>query len=380
MLGMRTRVTTLHSRVRASAVPRKPWRQMLGCQMRCSSHKAIVAESFGPPDVLQLKEVPMHGSPMAGQVLVKIYSSGLNPSDTYVRLGPHGPWAATPHLLPALPYTPGKDGAGVVMSVGKGVSTLKPGDRVYTTGSLTGTASEFAICAAETVHPLPYRVSFDEGACVGVPCATAFRALFLRCDAKPGDAVLIHGASGAVGLAATQLALGRGCTVVGTAGTAAGEAAVAALGAIAVNHRAEGYLEAACAALPADKEGAFDVVLEMAAHANLLSDLRVLRTGAQIAVIGSKPLPVDFNPRLLMPKEVSLHGVFSPAASADDKAKTHAALFGAMERGELTPMVGRVFALAEAARAHAEIVEPSAGGKLGNIVLRVRDPPGGAAK
>ena len=291
----------------AQRVKGQLWRRGL------STHQAIVASSFGPPEVLKLETVA-RPAPSSGQVLVKMYAAGVNPSDTYVRLGPHGPWAATPHLLPSPPFTPGKDGAGIVEEIGGGVSGLAVGERVYTTGSVSGTSAEFAVCNADTVWPLPARVSFAQGACVGVPCATAYRALVLRCAAKSGEAVFIHGASGAVGLAATQLAAGMGCTVIGTAGTAAGEAAIAALGATPVNHRTNDYLESAKAALPAHTDGLFDVVLEMAAHANLLADVSVLRHAGRVAIIGSKPLPIEFNPRLLMPKEISVHGVFLPAS------------------------------------------------------------------
>jgi len=340
------------------------------CGVRYLSHRAIVARRFGPPEVLQLESVSPF-TPSAGQVLIKMFAAGVNPSDTYVRLGPQGPWAATPHLLPALPYTPGKDGAGVVASVGVGVTNFVPGERVYTTGSVTGTLAEYALCAVETVHPMPDRISFAQGACIGVPCATAHRALNIKCAAQAGEAIFIHGASGAVGLAATQLAVSKGCIVVGSAGSTAGEAAIRALGATAVNHRSEGYLDAAAAALPATKEGRFDLVLEMAAHANLLADLKLLSRGARVAIIGSKPLPVALNPRLLMPDEVSVHGVFLPASSPQEKTETHRALFNAMEDGQLTPVVGTTFELADAAKAHIEVMEPSQGAKVGNVVLTV---------
>ena len=225
-----------------------------------STHRAIVAKSFGDPSVLELADVPTP-TPGAGQVLVKVFASGINPSDTYVRLGPAGPWGATPHLLPALPYTPHKDGAGIVQAVGEGVLGAKPGDRVYTTGSLSGTCAQFALCNKADVYPLPPRITFAQGACVGVPCATAHRALSIRCRARPGDAVFIHGASGAVGLAAVQLAVAMGCTVVGSAGTDGGAAAVRDAGAAAVvDHHAEGYLAQAGAALPEAKGGKFDIV------------------------------------------------------------------------------------------------------------------------
>ena len=335
------------------------------------SHRAIVAATFGPPEVMKSTIVPALAPPRKGQVLLKMYAAGVNPSDTYIRLGPAGPWAATPHLLPGLPYTPGKDGAGVVEAVGEGVTAFAPGNRVYTSASLSGTFAEYALCSAESVHPLPDRVSFAQGACVGVPCATAYRALFTRCAVAAGDAVFIHGASGAVGLAATQLAVAAGCTVVGSAGTPNGEQMVAKLGATAVNHRAAGYLEAATAALPAGKTG-FDVVLEMAAHANLVTDLGLLQHGGRLAIIGSKPEPIALNPRLLMPRELSVLGVFMPAASAAEKHATHRALYASMERGELTPVVGAIFALDDAPSAHREIVAPTAGGKVGNIVVLVR--------
>jgi NADPH2:quinone reductase len=335
--------------------------------------RAVVAERFGPPDVLKLREsVPLR-APGPGQVLVKLYAAGVNPSDTFIRLGPNGPWAATPHLLPKVPYTPGKDGSGVIEAIGEDVTEFAPGDRCYTTGSITGTFAEYAVCTADTVHQLPSRISFAQGACIGVPCATAHRALFAKCKVSPGDAVFIHGASGAVGLAATALALSQGCFVVGSAGTAAGEEAIVQLGATAVNHRSKDYLEAAAAALPAAKHGLFNAVLEMAAHANLITDLELLGPGGQLAVIGSKPEPVALNPRLLMPKEASVHGVFLPACSAEEKRETHRALYEAMESGGLTPIVGTTFTIADAAKAHLEVSEPSIGGKVGNIVVIVRE-------
>ena len=335
-----------------------------------SSFKAIVASAFGGPEVLKLSSRSMEElSPAANQVLVEIHAAGVNPSDTYVRLGPQGPWAATPHLLPTPPYTGGKDGAGIVVAVGDGTPTAPPlGSRVYTTGSLSGTYAEYALCDVKSVHALPPNISFAQGACVGVPCATAHHAL-ARCRAKPGDNVFVHGASGAVGLAAVQLATDMGCAVVGSAGSAEGEAAVLAAGAIAaVNHRAVDYL-AAVEAAAADK---FDLILEMAAHANLVADLGLLRRGGQLAVIGSKAQPIELNPRLLMPNELSIRGIFLPTQSEAESKETHAALYAAMEKGALAPVVATEIPLAEAPKAHVEVMEPSSGGKAGNVVLMVR--------
>ena len=111
----------------------------------------------------------------------------------------------------------------------------------------------------------------------------------------------------------------------------------------------------------------------MAAHANLVADLGLVRVGGQVAIIGSKPEAVSLNPRLLMPKEISVHGVFLPVNTAEEKRANHAALYESMVSGALTPVVGETFPLADAAQAHVEVVQPSAGGKVGNVVVVVRD-------
>ncbi|CAE7779055.1 CRYZ [Symbiodinium sp. CCMP2592] len=147
--------------------------------------QAIVVERFGGPEVLSLstKELPAIG---AGQVRVKVEASGVNPSDTYLRLGPSGPYAA----------------------VAPDVGNVRVGQRVqYVCGTGTGTCATHMLCDAGGD-----RVSFAHGACVGVPCATAYYALRCRAKVAEGQSVFIHGASGAVGLAAVQIATpGTGC-------------------------------------------------------------------------------------------------------------------------------------------------------------------------
>src|SRR6266496_146350 len=176
------------------------------------SMKAIRVHEFGGPEVLRLEEVPTP-RPGPGEVLVRIHAIGVNPVETYIRAGTYA-------RLPALPYTPGNDGAGVVEEIGSDVNEFKPGDRVYTGGSLAGsTYAEFTLCKTAQVHPLPENVSFAQGAAMGTPYATAYRGLFQRADAKPGETVLVHGASGGVGTAAVQLARACGLRVFGTAGS-----------------------------------------------------------------------------------------------------------------------------------------------------------------
>src|SRR5690242_14970623 len=153
--------------------------------------KAIRVNAFGGPEVLRLQDMPTP-KPGPSEVLVRIHATGVNPVETYIRAGTYA-------RLPELPYTPGNDGAGAVEQVGSDVTEFKPGDRVYTAGSISGTYAEFALCKKQQLHPLPANVSFAQGAAMGTPYATAYRGLFQRGHAKPGETVLVHGASGGVG-------------------------------------------------------------------------------------------------------------------------------------------------------------------------------------
>src|ERR1700758_2144639 len=132
--------------------------------------KSIRVHQFGGPEVMRLEEVP-DLKPGPGQVVVRVHAAGVNPVDTYVRSGGYA-------KKPPLPYTPGSDGAGMVEAVGEGVRRVKPGDRVYIAGSITGAYAQQAQCLESQVHPLPKNVSFAQGAAVFVPYATAYRALF----------------------------------------------------------------------------------------------------------------------------------------------------------------------------------------------------------
>src|SRR5215470_1487039 len=198
--------------------------------------KAIRVSEYGGPSVLKLGEVSTP-TPGPNQVLVKNRAVGVNPVDTYLR-------SNTDNRGPKLPYTPGSDAAGVVEAVGADVRTVKPGDRVYFGGSVTGAYAELSRCEHAHVHSLPGSVSFAQGAAVNVPYATAYHALFNRGHGRAGETVLVHGASGGVGIGAVQLARARGMTVIGTAGTARGRQLVQAEGAHHVlDHTAPGYLE-----------------------------------------------------------------------------------------------------------------------------------------
>src|SRR5262245_44254386 len=180
--------------------------------------RAIRVTDFGGPDVLKVQQTP-DPRPESGQVVVRVKAAGVNPVDTYIRAGVYA-------RKPNLPYTPGADAAGIVEATGPGVTSFKPGDRVYTSASITGTYAELALCAQSRIHHLPPQISFAAGAALGVPYGTAYRALFQRGCGKAGEAVLVHGATGAVGLACVQFARAAGFTVIGTGGTDQGRTLV----------------------------------------------------------------------------------------------------------------------------------------------------------
>ncbi|PYT04482.1 MAG: NADPH:quinone reductase [Acidobacteria bacterium] len=315
--------------------------------------KAIRVQEFGGPEVLRLEEVPEQ-HPGAGQVLVRVRAVGVNPVDTYIRAGAHA-------VRPQLPYTPGLDAAGTVEAVGEGVTRVSAGDRVYTSGSLSGTYAELALCDESQVHTLPARVSFAEGAGVSTPYATAYRALFQRARATPGETVLVHGASGGVGTAAVQIARAAGFKVIGTGGTEEGRRLVAEQGAHHVlDHHAPGYLEE----LSAITGGrGVDVILEMLANVNLNKDLGVVAKGGRVVVIGSRG-PVEINPRLAMTSDATVLGMMLFNAAPQEFAGIHAALVAGLEAGTLRPVVGRELPLSDAARAHEEVLKPGAHGKI----------------
>lgn len=315
--------------------------------------KAIRINEFGGPEVLRLEDVP-EPSPAAGQVLVRVRAAGVNPVDTYIRSGVHA-------VKPALPYTPGLDAAGEVVSVGEGVTRFSAGQRVYTAGSLTGTYAELTLCEESQCHSLPERVSFAQGAGIFTPYVTAYRALFQRAKAQPAETVLVHGASGGVGTAAVQLARAAGLRVVGTAGTEEGRRLVSEQGAHEVlDHRAPDYL----AQLDGLTGGrGVDVILEMLANVNLDRDLGVLAKGGRVVVIGSRGT-VEINPRQAMTRDAAILGMTLFNASPPELQSIHAALGAGLEAGTLRPVVGRELPLAEAARAHEEVLKPGAYGKI----------------
>ena len=315
--------------------------------------KAIRVDQFGEPDVLRLVELPAP-QPTVGQVLVRVHAIGVNPVETYTRSGNYA-------RKPALPYTPGSDAAGIVEAVGGEVTAFKLGDRVYTAGSLTGSYAEFTLCDVSQVHPLPDNVSFAQGAAIGVPYATAYRALIQRGQARSGESVLIHGASGGVGIAGVQLARAHGLKVLGTASTEAGRQLVMQQGAHQVfDHGAADFPGKI---LRATGNRGVDMILEMLANQNLAKDLTLLAPGGRVVVIGSRGR-VEIDPRETMVRESDIRGMVLYNTPPAELKQIHTALIEGLKNGSLRPVIAREFALAEAAQAHIAVMQSGAGGKI----------------
>src|SRR6266852_3359283 len=315
--------------------------------------KAILVREFGGPEVLKLEEVPTP-KPAAGQVLVRIHAAGVNPYDTYMRTGTYA-------QKPPLPYTPGSDGGGVIEAVGEGVKKVKAGDRVYTAKTVTGAYAEYALALEEQVHALPAKISFSQGAGVWVPYGTAYHAVHHSAQAHASETVLVHGASGGVGSAAVQMARAMGLTVFGTAGTQKGVDLVKREGAHQVfDHSKAGYQEEI---MKVTGGRGVDIILEMLANVNLSADFKLLATNGRVIIIGNRG-EITINPRDLMLRRASARGFTLWAVTPAEEADIHAGLFAGLENGTLRPIVGKELSLADAARAHKEILEPGSAGKI----------------
>jgi NADPH:quinone reductase len=318
--------------------------------------KAILVRQFGGPEVMKLEEVPTP-KPTAGQVLVKIHAAGVNPADTYARTGNYA-------VLPALPYTPGTDGAGVIDSVGDGVKKVRAGDRVYVAKSVSGTYAEYALALESQVYRLPEKISFAQGAGVFIPYGTAYHALHHQAKARGGETVLVHGASGGVGIASVQIARALGLTVFGTAGTAKGLELVKREGAHqSFDHSNAAYKDEI---MKATGGRGVDIILEMLANVNLGADLKLLAQYGRVVVIGSRG-PATITPRDIMARRAAVLAFTLWAITEAEATDIHAGLIAGLENGTLRPVVGSELPLKDAAQSHIDVMKPS--GAFGKIVL-----------
>ncbi|MCH7321452.1 NADPH:quinone reductase [Solibacillus sp. MA9] len=322
--------------------------------------KAIEMKNFGTSENLQLAELPLPAI-SATDVIVKLHAAGVNPSDVYTSTGTYA-------IKPQLPYTPGLDGAGIVEAVGEAVTNVQVGDRVFVAslpGATTGTFAEAVVCDANYVMQLPEHISFLQGAALGIPALTAFRAVVQKADVQANQTVLIHGASGAVGLQAVQMAKSFGATVIGTASRGEGKALVKDAGAdYAFDHITEGNLEQI---LEVTEGAGPDVIIEFLANVNLAIDLQMVAKYGKIVIVGNRG-DIEINPRLIMQKECDITGMVLFNATGDQHRELMTSVAAMLEENKLTPFVGHSYPLAQAGEAFEAVM---AGRHNGKVVLQI---------
>jgi NADPH:quinone reductase len=315
--------------------------------------KAIVVREFGGPEVMKVEEIETP-KPTGSEVLVRVHAIGVNPVETYIRSGNYP-------SKPDLPYTPGKDAAGVVESTGGSVTGWEPGDRVYTAQSISGTYAQYTLCEEKDLGRLPENVTFEEGAGIWTPYATSYRALFQKAGAKAGETVLIHGASGGVGIAAVQWARHAGLAVIGTASSEAGRSLVMKQGADAVfDHSKEHYLSE----IREYTSGkGVDVIIEMLANVNLQRDFEVLAMYGRITVVGNRG-SLDFNPRVIMGKDAAVYGMALYNSSQAERDEIHSEIYSGLSSAYLKPVIKKTIPLADAPASHMAVMEEKGSGKI----------------
>lgn len=325
--------------------------------------KAAWFDTFGPAsEVLRVGEQP---TPEAGpgEVLVRLATSGVNPSDVKKRAG------AFPNLLDDGLVIPHSDGAGVIEAVGDGVDPARVGERVFVYeaqyGRRLGSAAEYVALDARRAPALPDEASFEVGAVIGIPIMTAHRCVFAD-GPVDGQTVLVTGGAGRVGDYAVQWASQAGARVIATASKPEDQERCRAMGADAVvNHRAADWGEAV---LEATGGGKVDRVVDVEFGANLAEVMKCIRIGGTIATYSSTVVPepcLPFRDMMFMDLTVRMVIVYAMPETAKEAAVTETV--DALRQGRLDHRIAHVLPLEEVARGH-ELIEN--GGFTGCVVLR----------
>ncbi|XP_041483126.1 quinone oxidoreductase-like [Lytechinus variegatus] len=320
--------------------------------------KAVFVEEFGGAENMKIKTDAPVPRVVAGKVLVRLHAAGIN--ELELRIRSRG-WRGfiTPFVL-------GMDGAGVVETVGDGVVTCKPGDRVYVCQPITGTYAEYCLADADRVYKLHDKLSFEEGALLPIPYFSALRAL-TRAHFQRGDSVLVQGASGAVGLAAVQLARGLGASrVFGTAGSERGRQIVREMGADEVfDYKERDFKETVKAAI--GPKGV-NVILETNVDVNFHFDLEIVSKHGHIVIVGKRGI-TSCDPQEMVTKESTVTGSALFFCDTEARLDMHDTLYRGVEEGWLKPYIGGRFKLDDVIASHRDIETRS--GATGKTVLTI---------
>ncbi|CEL28952.1 zinc-dependent alcohol dehydrogenase family protein [Pseudomonas sp. A1230] len=319
--------------------------------------KALILKSFGGPQAFELCDVPKP-VPQAGQVLVRVHATSINPLDFQVRRGDYSD-------LVQLPAITGHDVSGVVEAVGPGVTSFVPGDEVWYTPQIfdgQGSYAEYHVAAESIVGKKPAALSHLEAASLTLVGGTAWEALVVRAALRVGETILIHGGAGGVGHVAIQLAKAIGAKVFTTVREANSEFARSMGADVVIDYEKEDYVEAI---LRETAGRGVDVVFDTIGG-NTLS-----RSPDALAQLGRVVSIVDISmPQNLVQawgKNASYHFVFT----RQNRGKLDE-LSALIERGQLRPHVGAVYSLADIPLAHARLESPN-NGIQGKIAIAIED-------
>lgn len=316
--------------------------------------KSVRFHEFGGPDVLKLEEVD-DPKPGMGQALVRIYAAGVNPTDTMGRRG----GGANPVKLPG---SLGRDGAGVVEAVGSSVKNVKSGDKVIVRSGTT-CYSELVVANEEDLYPVPNGVGPLDAASIGVTYSTAWDAVVNKAKVERGQAVLVQGASGGVGIAAVQIAKAMGATVIGAASSDEKRQWVLDHGADhAIDYTKEDWPQRVM-----DLTGGKGVnaVIDGVGGRPFEQVFDAIARGANICVYGgSGGREVALNITNLYRTSVHIHGCGGNGCTREDFLK----MLDLFSQGKLKTTVEKTLPLAQAADAHRAIEERKV---IGKIVLKV---------
>lgn len=319
--------------------------------------KAVQISQFGGPEVLNVVHID-EPSPDKNEVKVKLYAVGLNPNESYTITGTYA------YNIPDLPYVPGYDGSGIVEEVGEDVADFQKGDRVYlsafSANRNTGTYAEKVVVDASNIYHLPDNASFLEGAALGIPAFTAYRALHQKARVRAGEMVLIHGASGAVGNLAVQMAKAAGCIVIGTSSTEEGRTSILEIGAdFALPHITE---ENKDKLLELTDNNGPDVIIEFLANENLEVDTKVIARNGRIVIVGSRG-SIEFTPRNLMSNDATVTGMAFTYPNPQEMMEMKSGVYALIASGSIKPIIGKKFTLEEASEAHRYLMDSSGNGR-----------------
>jgi NADPH:quinone reductase len=314
--------------------------------------QAIQLSHTGGPEVLTVSEVPTP-EPGPGQVLIRLTASGVNFIDTYHRSGSYP--------MP-LPFIPGAEGAGEVVTVGEGVESVHVGDRVAST-NLSGGYAEYALADATRVVRLPEGVSDEQAAAVLLQGMTAHYLLFDSYPVKPGDTVLVHAAAGGMGLLLTQFATALGARVIGTVSTPEKAELAREAGAVAVL----GYGDVPDKVRELTDGEGVPAVYDGVGRSTFDASLASLRRHGVLVLYGyasGRPDPFDIN-RLqggsyYLTRPTLVHFV----ATDEELTRRAGDVLDRVANGSLRVRIGGRYPLADAARAHEDLQARRTTGKL----------------